>query len=89
MQYQYINSQAALDACCHAAANAAFIALDTEFVRTRTFYPALGLIQMNDGQQLSLIDAQAIQNWESFIALLKNDQVIKVLHSCSEDLEVF
>lgn len=89
MHYQYINSQAELDACCHAASHAAFIALDTEFVRTRTFYPALGLIQMNDGQQLSLIDVQAIQNWESFIALLKNDQVIKVLHSCSEDLEVF
>lgn len=89
MQYQYINSQAALDACCHAAAKSAFIALDTEFVRTRTFYPALGLIQMNDGEQLSLIDVQAVENWDSFISLLKNEQVIKVLHSCSEDLEVF
>lgn len=89
MQYQYINSQAEFDACCSAAAEATYIALDTEFVRTRTFYPSLGLIQMNDGKQLSLIDVQAVQNWDSFIALLKNTQVIKVLHSCSEDLEVF
>jgi ribonuclease D len=36
------------------------IALDTEFVRTRTYYPQLGLLQLFDGKQVSLIDPLAL-----------------------------
>lgn len=89
MQFEYIDSQEAFNQRCTQALNADYVALDTEFVRTRTYYPKLGLIQLFDGQNLSLIDAVAIDNWDAFIQLLSNEKVIKVLHSCSEDLEVF
>lgn len=89
MQFQYIDTQEAFDDRCRQALNADYVALDTEFVRTRTYYPKLGLIQLFDGQNLSLIDALAIDDWALFKELLSADKVIKVLHSCSEDLEVF
>ncbi len=63
--------------------------LDTEFVRTDTFWPRPGLIQVGDGERIALVDATAIQDWSGFAALLTNPAVVKVLHSCSEDLVVF
>lgn len=66
-----------------------YVAVDTEFERTETFYPIAGLIQISDGQRAYLIDPLAISDWSPLVALLHNPKVVKVLHSCSEDLEVF
>lgn len=79
----------ALAACCEAARFHPALALDTEFVRTRTYYPQLGLIQLYDGEQVSLIDPLAITDWAPFNALLQDVNVTKFLHAGSEDLEVF
>ena len=37
-----------------------YVAVDTEFVRTETFYPIAGLIQIGDGERAYLIDPLAI-----------------------------
>ena len=63
-------------------------ALDTEFMRVDTFYPIAGLIQIGDGVRAYLIDPLTIDNWQPLAALLENPAVIKVVHACSEDLEV-
>ncbi|MFK3799558.1 MULTISPECIES: ribonuclease D [unclassified Pseudomonas] len=65
-----------------------FVALDTEFMRVDTFYPIAGLLQIGDGARAFLIDPLLIGNWAPLSALLENTDVIKVLHACSEDLEV-
>jgi len=84
-----ITTNDALAACCEAASAFPAIALDTEFVRTRTYYPQLGLIQMYDGERVVLIDPLTITDWTPFRDLLSNTQVTKYLHAGSEDLEVF
>ncbi|CAI0775139.1 Ribonuclease D [Serratia quinivorans] len=89
LNYQLITTDAGLQQVCEQAKKHAQIALDTEFVRTRTYYPQLGLIQLYDGEQLSLIDPLPIKQWQPFIELLSNTQVVKFLHAGSEDLEVF
>ncbi|BCO19703.1 ribonuclease D [Alteromonas sp. KC3] len=89
MQYQLITTFEQLEKVCTTAQRQEAIALDTEFVRTRTLTPHLGLIQLYDGHQLVLIDPIAIENMQPFVALLENTDVVKVLHSCSEDLETF
>ncbi len=63
--------------------------LDTEFVRTRTYYPQLGLIQLLAGETLVLIDPTVIDDMTALVELLKDPSVLKVLHACGEDLEVF
>jgi ribonuclease D len=65
-----------------------FIALDTEFMRTSTFYPKPGLVQVADNQDCYLIDPLTVTDWSPFAELLDNEQVVKVFHACSEDLEV-
>ncbi|BBE78394.1 MULTISPECIES: ribonuclease D [Phytobacter] len=89
MNYQMITTNEALAALCEAAAGTDAIALDTEFVRTRTYYPQLGLIQLHDGENVALIDPLTITDWAPFRDLITNTQVTKFLHAGSEDLEVF
>lgn len=66
-----------------------WLALDTEFMRTNTFYPIPALVQVNDGQANYLIDPQAIDDLSPLAQVVSAPQVQKVLHACSEDLEVF
>jgi len=89
MQYQLIEDFISLQALCQQYSKANVLAIDTEFVRTRTLYPRLGLLQVFDGEQLALIDPIAIDDLSPFWQLLTNENIIKVLHACSEDLEVF
>lgn len=76
---------------CERRRLADFVVLDTEFVRERTFYPALGLVQLSDGKHpdLDLVDPLAIDDLTPLRDLLAAREIPKVLHSCSEDLEVF
>lgn len=87
--FQLVVDDQVLADCCQAAMSKSAVALDTEFVRIRTYYPKLGLIQLYDGERLSLIIPDNISDFSPFIALLAELSVEKVLHSCSEDLEVF
>ena len=87
--YQYIDTYDALLNYCNQAKQQPVIAVDTEFVRTRTFYPHLGLVQVFDGIDAVLIDPIAIDDLSPLKALLTDPNVIKVLHACSEDLETF
>ncbi|MEM6793471.1 MAG: ribonuclease D [Acidobacteriota bacterium] len=64
------------------------IALDTEFVRERTFFPALGLLQIASGNEVFLVDPLAIDDFGPLIEVLEAASVLKILHSGSEDLEV-
>lgn len=89
LNYQFITTNTALEDVCKALSEVSQIALDTEFVRIRTYYPHLGLIQMYDGKQISLIDPLTITEWTPFVELLTNPAVLKYLHAGSEDLEVF
>lgn len=84
-----ITTDAGLATVCEAARQYPALALDTEFVRTRTYYPQLGLLQMYDGETISLIDPLTISDWSPFKALLQNTEIKKFLHAGSEDLEVF
>lgn len=89
VNYQIITKNKDLEQVCAQARDADVVMLDTEFVRIRTFYPQLGLIQLFDGKHLSLIDPTELTDMTSFIELLKDASVLKVLHACGEDLEVF
>jgi ribonuclease D len=84
----WIRDDASLALYCAEWQDLPFVALDTEFMRVDTFYPLAGLVQVGDGSSAYLIDPLLINNWQPFAALLENPAVIKVVHACSEDLEV-
>src|SRR5690606_36097974 len=86
---QWILDDASLARHCAEWRRLPFVALDTEFMRVDTFYPIAGLLQVGDGQRAYLIDPLEVKDWAPFAELLEDRAVTKVLHSCSEDLEVF
>lgn len=85
----WIDDNQSLAELCARWSQQAAIAVDTEFMRSDTFYPIAGLLQIGDGKGCYLIDPLVITHLEPLKALLLNDKVTKVLHSCSEDLEMF
>ncbi|WP_118790825.1 ribonuclease D [Haemophilus haemolyticus] len=87
--FTVITDNTALLEICNLAQMKSAVVLDTEFMRVSTYFPKLGLIQLYDGERVSLIDPLAITDFSPFVALLSNPKVLKVLHSCSEDLLVF
>ncbi len=84
-----IDQDAELARWCSQWLERPYVAVDTEFERTETFYPIAGLIQVSDGTQAFLVDPLAISDWAPLVEVLRSPNVIKVLHSCSEDIEVF
>ncbi len=86
--HQWIANQEQLEQVLGAIQGPA-IAVDTEFMRTNTYYPIAGVIQLFDGQRLVLIDPLEISDWQPLSRLFAYPSMIKVLHACSEDLELF
>lgn len=89
MHFELIETNQHLAEYCEKIKSASVLAIDTEFVRTRTLLPKLGLIQVFDGEHLGLVDTVSISDFSPFADLLTQANIIKALHSCSEDIEAF
>ena len=63
------------------------VAIDTEFRRTTKDNMRLALLQVNDEEEIYLIDAIKIRDPGKHASFLFSDSVVKILHSCKEDLE--
>jgi len=83
----WIDSSEQLKDLCERLRTQGAVALDTEFMRSRTFYPLPALVQLGDGKRCYLIDNLAIEDLDPLRALLLDTGVVKIMHSCSEDLE--
>ncbi|MCO1333621.1 ribonuclease D [Microbulbifer sp. OS29] len=84
---RWIDSFEQLASLCAGWREQRAVALDTEFMRSRTFYPQPALVQIGDGKHCYLIDNLAIADLQPLRDLLLDTAVTKVMHSCSEDLE--
>ena len=85
----WVDSSEELTRLCALWQQQAAIAIDTEFMRTSTYYPNAALFQVGDGKGCYLLDPLAIEDFSAFKELMINPKVTKVFHSCSEDMEVF
>ncbi|MDO6421985.1 ribonuclease D [Saccharophagus degradans] len=85
----WISTVEELEECCERWQSKKLLAVDTEFMRSQTYYPIAGLIQVNDGEANYLLDPTTIDDFSPFAEILVDDDIIKAIHSCSEDLEVF
>lgn len=64
------------------------IGLDTEFQRTDTFFPLPGLYQVSCGTRVWLLDPLTLDDLSPLLEVLEDRRVTKILHACSEDLEL-
>jgi len=85
----YIDTTSELISFCDAIRNSAWLAIDTEFVREKTYYPQLCLIQVSNGEQLACIDPLALDDIEPLLDIFYDTGITKVFHAASQDLEIF
>lgn len=84
----WISTQDELAALVEHCLSCKVVAIDTEFERTSTYFANAGLIQLADGEQVYLIDPVALPDLSALAPLLSASEVVKVLHSMSEDVEL-
>jgi len=85
----YIDTESQLTDLCSQLAGSEWLTLDTEFVREKTYYSKLCLIQISNGEHIACIDPLAINDLTPLFELLYNPNITKVWHACSQDLEIF
>ena len=69
---------------------AKFLAVDTEFIRERTYYPQLCLIQISDGVKAVAIDPLAKNlDLTPVWGLMRDQKITKVFHAGNQDMEIF
>src|SRR5580692_4521679 len=80
----------ALAALCHRLANEEFVTVDTEFMRERTYYPELCLVQLAGEAEVAILDTVSDSLDLSPLGdLLANPAVTKVFHAARQDVEIF
>ncbi len=89
-----ITTTAELEAYCTEAANHPYVTVDTEFLRERTYYSKLCLVQLampgTDDSGAVLVDPLADGiSMEPLYTLFRNTSVVKVFHAARQDLEIF
>ncbi len=80
----------ALAEFCQSLAKSEFITVDTEFMRERTYWSQLCLIQVASEEQAAIIDPLADGlDLQPFLDLLGDESVLKVFHAARQDIEIF
>lgn len=89
MNWQWVLDDIALSDAMTVARGYEAVAVDTEFRRRDTFFPQVALVQVATPDHCWLIDPPKLTDTSPLKELLLDPSTIKVLHSASEDLEVF
>lgn len=89
-QTQFITTTEALAALCARLEGEEFITVDTEFMREKTYYPELCLVQLAGTHDVAVVDAQGPGiDLAPLGALLARPEIVKVFHACRQDVEIF
>ncbi len=85
-----ITSNDQLQALCERLAKSEYITVDTEFLRTKTYYSKLCLIQVANEEEYHAIDPLAPgMDLTPFYDLMQNENILKVFHAARQDIEIF
>ncbi|MGB5716204.1 MAG: ribonuclease D [Gammaproteobacteria bacterium] len=85
----YIDTADELDRFCDTLRAADWIALDTEFLREKTYYPKLCLLQLATAESVACIDPLALDDLAPLLDILFDEGITKVMHSGRQDMEIF
>jgi len=85
-----ITDSAAVAAFCDRQKGAQFVTVDTEFMRERTYWPILCVVQVAGPEEAVAIDALAAGiDLKPLLALIADARILKVFHAARQDLEIF
>lgn len=85
-----IRTSEALAEFCLKVQDATFLAVDTEFMREKTYYASLCLVQVASTEHAAAIDTLVPDlDLRPLKALLLDTRITKVFHAATQDLEIF
>lgn len=84
-----IDSEKRLIALCENLKRCDWVALDTEFIREKTYFSKLCLVQVASANTVACIDALALRSLAPLIDVLRETRSTKVFHAAYQDLEIF
>ena len=89
MSWSLINNSDELNALLTDNCHHSLVAVDTEFRRRDTFFPQVALVQLCWGETAYLVDPLQLEDLDALKRFLVAPEQTKLIHSASEDLEVF
>ncbi len=90
LRMNQIVDTSALDALCRRLRQTPFVTIDTEFIREKTFWPRLCLVQLAGPDEAVVVDTVAVGlDLQPLFDLLADRSVLKVFHAARQDLEIF
>lgn len=84
----YIANQESLEAFVARARSSSVLAIDTEFLREKTYRAKLCLLQMATDTEVAIVDPFAVDDLHVIVELLVDDAIVKLFHAGSQDLEI-
>ena len=85
----FIDTPEQLESLCARLRGQPWLALDTEFIRERTYRARLCLVQVATDEVVACIDTLALERLDPLLDLLLDPATVKVLHAARQDLEIF
>ena len=85
----FVDTPDKLTELCTALQGSEWLALDTEFIREKTYYPKLCLIQISNGEIAACVDPLVLDNLQPLLDILYDGSILKVWHAARQDLEIF
>ena len=86
--FLYIDSAAELEALCGQLSGAPWMMLDTEFLREKTYYPKLCLLQVAVPGVVACVDPLAIEDISPLLDVIYDTNITKVMHAARQDMEI-
>jgi len=84
----YIASQQELEAFVERAGSSSVLAVDTEFLREKTYYPKLCLMQLATDDEIAIVDPFEVEDLKVLAPLFENEEIVKVFHAGHQDIEI-
>ncbi len=84
--FEYLTEQSQLGELYTQMAHTDTYALDTEFIKTNTLWPYLGLLQINVNEKIYLLDGQSLDLTDLWLLVFNARQ--NIFHACGEDLDL-
>ena len=86
---QFIDTPEKLNQLCQKIEQEPWVALDTEFLREKTYYPKFCLLQIATLEWVVCVDPLVLPSLDQLFDVLYQQNIIKVLHACQQDIEIF
>lgn len=84
----FISNRESFRAFIERASSSSFLAIDTEFLREKTYYAKLCLLQIVTENEVAIIDPFKVGSLTPLAALFEDEAIVKVFHACDQDIEI-